>query len=262
MDVFGLPQDPKVIHMAGARFSCVGIGRAPSAPDDYALRKTDALAERYLQLADDFQDAQILELGIDEGASTAFLALLMKPRKLVAVDIGSHRVAELDSFVQRRDLGSSVRPYWGVDQGDRDKLQAILAREFGDVPLDLVIDDASHALAPTRTSFELLYPRLRPGGVFLIEDWSTQLWFEHGYLQGDAGDGEEGDALAEVHRQLGEPLARLVCEIVAVTGYRPDVIAGIRIWDGWLEIERGPAELSDNFSVSDLLHPLGQRMFR
>ena len=61
VDVFGLPQNPKVIRMAGAKFSCVGIGRAPSAPDDYALRKTDALAERYLQLADDFQDARILE---------------------------------------------------------------------------------------------------------------------------------------------------------------------------------------------------------
>jgi predicted methyltransferase len=35
--------------------------------------------------------------------------------------------------------------------------------------LDLVVDDTSH-LGPTRASFNTLFPRLRPGGVYVIED--------------------------------------------------------------------------------------------
>ena len=38
-------------------------------------------------------------------------------------------------------------------------------------PLDLVIDDASHLYGPTMASFEVLFPRLRPGGLYVIEDW-------------------------------------------------------------------------------------------
>ena len=45
---------------------------------------------------------------------------------------------------------------------DRERaLGTIVAEEFGDERLDLVVDDASHSLEPTRTSSETLFPRLR-----------------------------------------------------------------------------------------------------
>lgn len=51
------------------------------------------------------------------------------------------------------------------------KLTSILDDEFGARPLDLIIDDASHFYVQTRTSFQIAFSRLRPGGVFVIEDW-------------------------------------------------------------------------------------------
>jgi hypothetical protein len=36
---------------------------------------------------------------------------------------------------------------------------------------DRLGDDASHVLAPTIAIFEMLLPKLRPGGLFTIEDW-------------------------------------------------------------------------------------------
>ena len=36
-----------------------------------------------------------------------------------------------------------------------------------------MIDDASHLYHPTVTTFELLFPRIRKGGRFVIEDWAT-----------------------------------------------------------------------------------------
>jgi hypothetical protein len=46
----------------------------------------------------------------------------------------------------------------------------IIATEFGAMPLDLVSDDASHLLRETRASFNALFPRLRSGGEYIIED--------------------------------------------------------------------------------------------
>jgi hypothetical protein len=35
-----------------------------------------------------------------------------------------------------------------------------------------VVDDASHTYEETKASFEILFPLLQPGGIYLIEDWS------------------------------------------------------------------------------------------
>ena len=49
----------------------------------------------------------------------------------------------------------------------------IMDREFGDAPLDLVVDDASHLYDETKVALEVLLPRVRPGGLFIIEDWAA-----------------------------------------------------------------------------------------
>ncbi len=99
-------------------------------------------------------------------------AQLVRPSKLVAVDIAPHPVNALEAFLDAHGLRDSVRPYYGVDQADRRRLTAIVEEEFGADPLDFVIDDASHLRRPTRASFDVLFPRLREGGLFVIEDWS------------------------------------------------------------------------------------------
>ena len=52
-------------------------------------------------------------------------------------------------------------------------MREILDHEFVDESIDLVIDDASHLYVETKASFEELFPRLRPGGLFIIEDWAS-----------------------------------------------------------------------------------------
>lgn len=37
--------------------------------------------------------------------------------------------------------------------------------------MDLVVDDASHFYEQTKTSFQTLFPLVRPGGMYIIEDW-------------------------------------------------------------------------------------------
>ena len=94
-------------------------------------------------------------------------------------------------------------------------------------PLDLVVDDASHLYGPTKASFEILFPLLRPGGLYLIEDWAWDHWHEYGSPQ---------------HPWAFEtPPTELVCELVAVAGGNRDVIQDLTVLAGLVAVTRGPA---------------------
>ena len=59
------------------------------------------------------------------------------------------------------------------DQGDKETLAAI-ADQIG--PLDLVIDDGAHTGTLAAASFDVLFPRLKSGGLYSLEDWGTGYW--------------------------------------------------------------------------------------
>ncbi|MGH4023803.1 MAG: class I SAM-dependent methyltransferase [Pseudonocardiaceae bacterium] len=66
-----------------------------------------------------------------------------------------------------------------VDQSDPAALVELDER-YG--PFDIVIDDGSHVNAHVRTALDVLFPRLRSGGLYVIEDlWTT-------YCPGYGGD--------------------------------------------------------------------------
>jgi cephalosporin hydroxylase len=138
----------------------------------FLLMRPRGLIERYARFwSTRTRPRNVVELGIWEGGSAVFWFEAFAPEKYVAID----RLVRADSdhfnsYVKSRDVADRLKTYWGVDQGDRETLSAIVEREF-DGPIDLVIDDASHHYEPTQASFEVLFPRLRPGRLYIIEDW-------------------------------------------------------------------------------------------
>ncbi len=142
------------------------------------LLKTRPMVESYGPMATEFRSANCVELGIFRGGSTALLAQLLQPRRLVAMELSAEPVEPLERFIDERGLTGTVRTHYGVDQGDRTTVEGIVSSEFGSDPLDLVVDDASHLYHPTVASFEVLFPRLRTDGLYVIEDWRNDaLWF-------------------------------------------------------------------------------------
>ncbi len=164
----------------------------------FHIRKHRALVEAYATLLDEFHGGDVVELGIAQGGSLALLALLAAPRRAVAMELSPARIDRLDALVAERGLGESIRAHYGVDQGDAGRVLQIVRDELGAAPLDLVVDDASHLLAPTRASFDALFPLLRPGGLYVIEDWNWQHKMLHG-LRVAAAEPESasGQAMAE-----------------------------------------------------------------
>lgn len=227
----------------GTEYGCRPIaGYFPSTVQRLCIRKPRAAVERYESLLQELRPRSIFEAGIYEGGSAALIAQLARPEKLVAIDINAEPSAGLEQFVREHEAGGSIAAHWGVDQSDQPRLERILAEELGSEPLDLVIDDASHLLAQSRTTFNTLFPRLRPGGSYLLEDWS---W---------------AHAAMNFWPQR-TPLTVLVFEIVIASAHNPGLIERVEIDRAWAVIRRGPEPADPgSFDVGELGGPTGQEL--
>jgi cephalosporin hydroxylase len=65
-----------------------------------------------------------------------------------------------------------IKIYQG-DQSDAAFLQRVSSAEG---PFDIIIDDGSHIQSHIIASFETLFPILKPGGIYVIEDTQTSYW--------------------------------------------------------------------------------------
>jgi demethylmacrocin O-methyltransferase len=97
----------------------------------------------------------------------------------------------LDIFDKTAHAEDRVRVLQG-DQGDERFLES-MAREFG--PFDIVIDDGSHMSHHIITSFNVLFPLLRPGGLYVVEDLSCCYWPQWG---GSANTSDQYGAIAMI----------------------------------------------------------------
>ena len=218
-----------------------------SDADGWVLGKDDHMVQRFLQRNAYRLDRQrIVDLGIFQGGSAVFEYLVCKPERLVAFELRDARVAHLDAFIEGGGLQDVLRLHYGVDQGDTEALSSILDAEFGDYPLDLVIDDASHLYQPTRASFEVLFPRLREGGIYVIEDWD---WAHQPEWQQNEGYFRDEPALTS-----------LILEILMLAGTRPDIVAEVAATSRVAEIVRGPAALDSRLDIGSLYLNRGRRV--
>jgi len=142
--------------------------RRPSTSEAFTIVKNEPYLGVYEDLASGFSPRSILELGIFQGGSYVFLDKLFKPRRMSAVEISPQPVAPLLQYLSRTE---NRFVHFGTSQCDGEILGQIVLGELAD-ELDLVVDDASHTYEETKKSFEFLFPLLRPGGIYAIEDWS------------------------------------------------------------------------------------------
>ena len=225
----------------GARFRVGDIeflcGYEDSKSRSFTILKDRIMVEEYLETVERFRGDNVVELGIASGGSVALTALVAPPRKLVAIDLEPDRVDALDELIADHGLGERVRLHYGVDQADRARLAEIVEDEFGDEPLGLVIDDASHLLRETRASFETLFPRLRPGGLFVIDDWNHEHRLSRGLAAVLADSNPELEA--EIVRRMTEeplepPFAQLVVELILIQGESHEFARELEVGPRWV----------------------------
>lgn len=255
---------------------------------DLCIKKPPALVEDTVAFFRGQRGANIVEVGISQGGSTALIAQIAEPAKLVAIELSADPVEPLERFLDETGRRGTVHPYYGIDQSDREVVPRIMDDEFGDEPIDVVTDDASHLLDLTRTTFEMLFPRLRPGGTYIIEDWNWEHVRAHAVAEALAHEQSPGHAAfrAELKQRLADrsspeyaafetwfeqqakdpdrtppprlsarPLSILAMELLVARAWSGDVVSELVVRDFWVVVRRGPAELDpDTFRVADIVH--------
>lgn len=102
------------------------------------------------------QVQHLLELGVWQGASLRMWKEYFPGATIWGVDI--------DPSAQIHGR-ANLHTVWGSQSNPQ-----TLAKVANGGPLDIVIDDASHVVQYTLASLRLLWPRVRPGGFYVLED--------------------------------------------------------------------------------------------
>lgn len=198
--------------------------------DDFS-RKSDAerlillkdreVLENYATIFENAPPKNILEFGIFQGGSLALFSLWFDVQKLVGVDL-SRPVPEFDKFCRTHPIGRRIRSYYQVSQTDKSRIEEIVRTEFGDTPLDAIIDDASHLYETTRRTFEITFPLLRPGGTYVIEDWGWAHWKGSRFFMNET------------------PLSMLIMELIMLCASRSELISDIHVFPAFAFIRKSP----------------------
>lgn len=181
--------------------------------------------DRFFRANPDFKPSSVLELGLWDGGSLVFWNEVLRPRKIVGLDLADRTdKAYFRDYVRSHGLAGRVVAYWRTDQADKQRLREIAASEFQG-RLDLIIDDCSHIYAPTKASFEALFPLLAPGGWYILEDWD---WAH-----------QPADVIRQIPWARERSLTDLMIELVKLVGSFPDAFPRITIQPGFAAVQRG-----------------------
>jgi SAM-dependent methyltransferase len=151
---------PRTLRDLAARFE--------GGTEQWSKIAVPGLYELYESYLRDLTDRPItlLELGVLAGRSLKTFANYFPNGRIIGVDIegGQLDFTEFPNIVFARG-----------DQRNADELDAICAAHAPD-GLDVIIDDASHYGTWSLAAYTALFPHLKPGGLYFIEDWTTGYW--------------------------------------------------------------------------------------
>lgn len=116
-----------------------------------------------------------------------------KNRPLTMLEIGVGRGGSLEIWKKYLPEGSQIH---GVDidpkcseipfSGDiffhlgSASDQNFMEKTFHDLEFDIILDDGSHLSSDVIKTFEIMFPKLKNGGIFIVEDLHASYWKSHG----------------------------------------------------------------------------------
>lgn len=121
---------------------------------------------------------KFLEIGIWNGGSIDMWSRYFGDRlELHMIDVNPNCLKLTQRF-------PNVKIHIG-DQANPDFLKSIVNR-FGH--FDIILDDGGHTMIQQNVSFDVLFPWVSPGGIYICEDLHTSYWssFGGGHLKSDS----------------------------------------------------------------------------
>ena len=217
-----------------------------SAPGRFILGKSRSMVENLARMLGEGPVERIVDVGVYKGGSIVLLYEAWRPRRLVGIDINPAMPPALPEYCLAAERKDAIGIYLGVNQVDHARIADICASEF-DAPLDLVIDDASHYYEETRETFRALFPRLRDGGLYVIEDWGWAHW-PGDFWQGQRG----GDGFRDK-----APLSNLLIELMLLCASARGIVRRVTFDATVIYVERGADAIQPGFEPRDVYRNRG-----
>lgn len=211
-----------------------------STADDFLLGKPRHMVEKSVEIGQQQKISKIFEMGILKGGSVVLYDQIFQPLKIAAIDHTPEPLNALATYIAKHGKLDIIKPYYGISQADRLTMEKILSFEFPDRDIDLIIDDASHMYEETREAFNICFPYLTSGGLYIIEDWAWAHW--------------AGDLWQNKNPTFGDKtaLSNLLIELFMLAATCPGFIKEISIDHNSIIIKKGYGELpTDNFNIAD-----------
>ncbi len=108
----------------------------------------------------------ILEIGVFEGESTKIFAEYFNNSRIIALDLNLQDI----NFINHSNI-----TYLQCNQADKGALDKIV-QDYCPNGIDIIIEDASHIGYFSQITYSVLFPHLKSGGLYIIEDWGTGYW--------------------------------------------------------------------------------------
>ncbi len=114
------------------------------------------------------QPISLLEIGVQNGGSLqVWKKYLPAGSRIVGIDINP------DCLQLKLDENTSLHIADGTDQTALDSV-------LGDLTFDIIIDDGSHRSDHIISTYKALFPRIKGGGKYIVEDLHASYWSEYG----------------------------------------------------------------------------------
>lgn len=217
-----------------------GRERGVSTDNRFVLVKNDTCMNFYTNWVGE-KPKTIMDVGLFEGGSIVLFDKLFRPERIVGLDLRRNPIQPLDKYASENP---HMKIYYGHSQDKPETLAA--ARQNFPNGIDLVVDDASHLYEQTKATFQMLFPMVSPGGVYVIEDWAWS--FTAPQQRADAPWAQK------------DAMANLIFEIVAMSAIY-GVIESVKIDSAMVAIRKSTGKLPD--APFDLTpHLRGRQMTR
>ncbi len=241
--------DDNTLEMGGVIFDLditSGMNNKESSGNCFLLAKHRTMIQKYCDLAEKEKVENICELGIYKGGSCLLFHELFGAKKTVAIDYCKPYVP-LETYIAKNNLSQNIKTYYEIDQANRSKVTSIIEEEFKGEAIDMVFDDASHFLDETKSSFNTIFPYLRHGGYYIIEDWAWAHW---------PGDQWQKDGGIWADRSA---MTNLIFEIVMACPTNSGLIESIEITCDTVYIKRGRGLMPEGeFDISEAYNNRGK----
>ena len=218
--------------------------------DNYCSHKQSSYPFVYDKIFKDAITSQtpitLLEIGVNNGGSLEIWKKYLPTGSII------HGV-DINQTCEKLKFSEGIYFHLG-DQIDKE----FLDNTFKDIEFDVIIDDGSHVCSHVITTFEVMFPKLKPGGKYIVEDLHTSYWkrFGGGYLKKTSSMEffkNLLDALNYDHIRLGriDLLRNILCQLNKrrrFINYYQDSISCISFYDSIVVVEKFYSRKIEPFS--------------